>query len=414
MHRENEKVLSIPLLLAAYFHLIFTILTEEPTCEGRQRNYAGFVIGKIKFYEKREGMTLTIGSCIALLLLTFACLLYAAPIQIALAESVFLCLEVILPALYAMMIVSQLLIHTNAHMLLLRPFHWFSKKILRMPDVCLAIFLLSQLAGYPVGAKLLDLQLQSGVLSKRQASILSGVCFGSGPAFLFGTLSALTGDAGCRMLFYAMLFSNGVLLLLLTRFLHLPDIEPAPMRRLQADTLVRTVTQSGAALLQMCAMILFFRCLLAVVQASGVLSVLAMPLERLFPSELAAGLLSAFLEVTYLTQLPLATPLLFALFAALLSFGGVCVHLQIFAVTGGRLSPLWILLMRGIAAGLSALFCGIGCHFFPQVLLQQTAAFPVSAPAFQYSRTSPVASLLLVGATVLLLQSAAKQRQLRK
>lgn len=53
-------------------------------------------------------------------------------------------------------------------------------------------------------------------------------------------------------------------------------------------------------------------------------------------------------------------------------------------------------------------------YFFPQVLLQQTAAFPVSAPVFQYSRTSPVASLLLVGATVLLLHSAAKQRELRK
>ncbi len=357
---------------------------------------------------------MTIGSCILLLLLTFGCLLYAAPIQTALAESVFLCLEVILPALYAVMIASQLLIHTNAHMLLLRPFHWFSKKILRMPDVCLAIFLLSQLAGYPVGAKLLDLQLQKGMLSKRQASLLAGVCFGSGPAFLFGTLSTLTGNAGCRMLFYAMLFSNGILLLLLTRFLHLPDIQPAPMRRLQAETLVQTVTQSGAALLQMCAMILFFRCLLAVAQAAGVMSLLAVPLERLFSEEVAAGLLSAFLEITYLTQLFPCTPLLFSLFAALLSFGGICVHLQIFAVTGGRLSPICILAVRGMAAVLSALFCGIGCYFFPQVLLQQTAAFPVSAPVFQYSRTSPVASLLLVGATVLLLHSAAKQRALRK
>ena len=216
------------------------------------------------------------------------------------------------------------------------------------------------------------------------------------------------------MLFYAMLCSNGMLLLFLTRFLQLPDMQPASIRRLQANTLVQTVTQSGAALLQMCAMILFFRCLLAVAQASGLLSVLVIPLERLFSEKVAAGLLSAFLEVTYLTQLSPATPLLFALFAALLSFGGICVHLQIFAVTGGRLSPVWILLMRGMAAVLSALFCSIGCHFFPQVLLQQTAAFPVSAPAFQYSRTSPVASLLLVGATVLLLQSAAKQRQLRK
>ena len=105
---------------------------------------------------------MTVGTCILLLLLTVGCLVYAAPIHTALAEGVFLCLQVILPSLYAMMIAAQLLIRTNAHMLLLKPLHRFTQNVLRIPDVCLAIFLLSQIGGYPIGAKLLDNELQNG------------------------------------------------------------------------------------------------------------------------------------------------------------------------------------------------------------------------------------------------------------
>ena len=82
---------------------------------------------------------MTVGTCILLLLLTVGCLVYAAPIHTALAEGVFLCLQVILPSLYAMMILAQLLIRTNAHMLLLKPLHRFTQNVLRIPDVCLAI-----------------------------------------------------------------------------------------------------------------------------------------------------------------------------------------------------------------------------------------------------------------------------------
>ena len=111
---------------------------------------------------------MTVGTCILLLLLTVGCLVYAAPIHTALAEGVFLCLQVILPSLYAMMILTQLLIRTNAHTLLLKPLHRFTQNVLRIPDVCLAIFLLSQIGGYPIGAKLLDNELQNGTLRPKQ------------------------------------------------------------------------------------------------------------------------------------------------------------------------------------------------------------------------------------------------------
>ena len=174
---------------------------------------------------------------------------------------------------------------------------------------------------------------------------------------------------------------------------------------------METVTQSGAALLQMCAMILFFRCLMTVAQASGLYDLLTIPLQWRFPKNTAEGLLSAGLEITALTQLVPNTPLLLALFAALLAFGGICVHLQIFTITGGRLSLCWMLSLRVLAGGLAAGFCWIGCQVFPNAVVSPEIC-SVSAPAVQYSRTTPIASLFLVGATLLLLQAAAKQREL--
>lgn len=226
---------------------------------------------------------MTVGTCILLLLLTVGCLVYAAPIHTALAEGVFLCLQVILPSLYAMMIAAQLLIRTNAHTLLLKPLHRFTQNVLRIPDVCLAIFLLSQIGGYPIGAKLLDNELQKGTLRPKQAAILSGICFGSGPAFLFGTLSAQAGTSGCWLLFGSILLANFSLFIIACRFLKLPNLPTVSLQRLQAKTLVETVTQSGAALLQMCAMILFFRCLMTVAQASGLYALLTIPLQWGFP-----------------------------------------------------------------------------------------------------------------------------------
>lgn len=82
-------------------------------------------------------------------------------------------------------------------------------------------------------------------------------------------------------------------------------------------------------------------------------------------------------------------------FAALLAFGGICVHLQIFTITGGRLSLCWMLSLRVLAGGLAAGFCWIGCQVFPNAVVSPEIC-SVSAPAVQYSRTTPIASLFLV------------------
>ena len=118
---------------------------------------------------------------------------------------------------------------------------------------------------------------------------------------------------------------------------------------------------------------------------------LTIPLQWGFPKNTAEGLLSAGLEITALTQLVPNTPLLLALFAALLAFGGICVHLQIFTITGGRLSLCWMLSLRVLAGGLAAGFCWIGCQVFPNAVVSPEIC-SVSAPAVQYSRTTPIAS----------------------
>ena len=91
-------------------------------------------------------------------------------------------------------------------------------------------------------------------------------------------------------------------------------------------------------------------------------------------------------EISNCVALPLPVPLRIPVLAGLLSFGGVCVLLQICAVTGKTISVGNLVWARGFAGLLSGGICAAVLHFFPiavseQVLttsaVPQTAAHPV-------------------------------------
>ena len=95
-------------------------------------------------------------------------------------------------SLYAMMILSQLFLESGAWQALARPLRRFSTALFGLPESYFALFLLSQFAGYPVGASMLCTLTKQGVLSKEDASRLLCVCYGGGPAFLLGLLGTVS------------------------------------------------------------------------------------------------------------------------------------------------------------------------------------------------------------------------------
>lgn len=318
-----------------------------------------------------------------LLLMTAAAALNADAAADVLRLRIAYCLETLIPSLFGCMVLANMLTASGAAAWLgyrLR----FPARLMGIPPELLTVFLISQIAGYPVGAILLRQMAEQGRLHPDDAARASGACFGGGPAFLVGLAGVqLFGSAAAGGLILGACISVNLLLLILLRPRHgMAYDADVPAVRLSAELLTGSVSGAMRSLGGICGMVLFFG---AAMQLSG-MEKIRQPLLRALCTVL-----------TDITQLPallhcgLHFRILLALSAGLLAFGGICVHAQCIAlgVSGLRIGRLLLIRMAAAAAagGIVFLFAG---------LINLPESVPVFAPQVSVSRSgSPLPALLI-------------------
>lgn len=271
------------------------------------------------------------------------------------------CLTVIIPSLYIFTALSGLLIKSGIYKAIGRPFSFFSRHILRMKDEHFGIFLISSFAGYPIGAKLISEMYDSGKIKKAEAERLLCVCYSSGPPFLIGTVGmSLFGPqnalkAGLAMFLAIFLCSLAAAFVLLRK-------EPAPPVsaeklhiKLSADDLVSSVINGGKSMFVICAVIIFFAAFAEILSQTGIIRILSDSLSSvtgIFPEKSAVLIRSVF-EISNISELDVSSAALYPAAASLMSFGGICVLLQIKAMVGKRFSLKPFLTARIFCAALS-------------------------------------------------------------
>lgn len=335
------------------------------------------------------------GAAILLLTVFFLTAVHAEAAAAITAERLRLCLETLIPSLFGCMAASNLLIDSGAAAWLGSRLTRLSR-LLHLPPELLTVFLISQIAGYPVGTLLLCRMTAAQRLSKEAAGRFACICYGGGPAFLVGFAGArMFGSTplGWMMLGGCML-SNLLLLLL---FPHSPahDDFPAPAVRISADTLPRAVSGAMRSLCMICGMVLFFGQLMLLCDLTGITAALIrFGAEIGLPAQTVRALTAAVSDVTQLPMLfscGLSFRMLAALSAALLSFGGLCVQLQCTALSGGIVRPGKLLLIRLAAACITFLILYAASGFF-----DDSDAVSVLAQPAAVSRTgSPIPAILI-------------------
>lgn len=328
------------------------------------------------------------------------CVLFAGEIRLEMQNALTRCLTVIIPSLYAMMILSQLLIATGIWRVLAKPLHRLTPKLFGLPDACFALFLLSQFAGYPIGASMLRTLTENGTLRREDAGRMLCVCYGGGPAFLLGLL----GEIPCRSQMFLLIFSTNILsnlLLCMVLFRHHPvQLQHAGQMTSSVTTsaslLVQCTADAGRILLQLCGIILCFSAICAFLDVLGLFRMLAIGAKQLHLSFSVTDIARSILEITNAVELSLPFSVRIPVFTALLSFGGCCVILQIRAVSGDVIPMRHFILMRGIAAGLSALFCTVGMHFLLDISLDSTATAASATATVSKSPIFPTIMLLIM------------------
>lgn len=263
------------------------------------------------------------------------------------------CLETIVPSLFAFSAAAIFLQKSGLYRVVLKPFTLVLSKILRMDEELCGIFLLANIGGYPVGISLLSALVTDNRLSERDAARLMCCCFGSGPSFIIGIVGAgVFGSAAVGGVIFAACFLASLLVAFFVRTRGGFSLKPAPKQlSINSSTFVSSVNAAAKAMFSVCVMVVGFSVIAATLREIGV-NVL---FERIFAAlgvgENSGRVFPALLEITRIKEMsPTANAP--AICAALLSFGGVCVFLQISALAG-KIPLKRFLVSRIFAAALS-------------------------------------------------------------
>lgn len=328
------------------------------------------------------------------------CLLFPESVKAASAVGTERCISVIIPSLYAMMTASALLIGFGIISSAGRYISPVTRLIFGMNGETGAVFLFSMIAGYPVGAKMICSLYDRGRISKRSAEILSGLCFGSGTAFIFGC-AVSSAEAG-KPILLSNILANLITAVVLSPYLrknYVPDTKEKPV--FSANILNDSIVSSGRSMFGVCLCIIIFSVFSAMLRDLGLLRLIS----GMLPYNRGEELLCAILDVTAVSGISSDIPMI----SALLSFGGICVFFQITSIFRGKLSVMPLMLMRCITGVLSYGICRILMPYFITVETEY-----VFAPAGRlYREASPVPSVMLMIMTLVLIAESIKAKKQR-
>ncbi len=318
-------------------------------------------------------------------------------------SSIKVCVNVIIPSLFPFMTASGIIISSGLYYKLSIPFSPLSRHVFHLRADLFSIFLISSVGGYPIGAKLLTNLYESGNIDKETTEKMLGFCYMGGPAFFIGAAGMkIYQSTAVGMIIFASIFTANMIAMLLFGLRSPLPRKNTLGRRLNftLDGFLSSIDSGGIGIAKICAAIIFFASLLAVLEASGIIALLSQIISSLtnISPEVCRTFLRSMLEISNISAVPPDISFL-PIVTALLSFGGFCVILQVEGIIGGRLSTHNFLLSRIITMILSYFCCKILILTFNISNYIQVSA--LNGETIQ--QHSPIPSLFLLIMTILLL-----------
>lgn len=300
-------------------------------------------------------------------------------------DSLALCGQVVLPALFPFFVLSNLAVGLGLGQWLGRRLEPVMSPLFHVGGAGGAALALGLIGGYPVGAATARSLLEQGLCSREEAQRLLLFCNNAGPAFLLSVAGvSVFGRIEVGLLLLAVHWLSALLAGLLLR-----GNRTASRRSAAAEVplpsveglLPRAVSGALSSSLQVSAYVVLFGVLLGLCQAAGA--------GRLALPPALSALFTGLLELTNgISALPgLSSPTLrLSLCGFLLGWGGLSVHCQTAALLEGsglRLLPyLGAKALQGLlSAGLLALTAPLCRELLPTSQTGQTLTLSQLFPA---------------------------------
>lgn len=328
------------------------------------------------------------------------------------------CLIILVPSLFPFMALSTYLVKSGISDAMGKFLGPVTRVLFRLPGYTAATILMSMVGGFPVGARGIAALHQQGSITDRQAARMASFCVNAGPAFVISVVGVgLLGNPTAGALLLCAQLGASILLGFLLKFSEPKEslsTAPAQKAKYSSSPLIDSTVDAARGTMNLCAFVILFSVLIALLREIGAAAFLAQFLLRLgMPSAVCGAALSVIMEVTGGCFDIAALGGSAMLFAFAMGWGGLCVHFQV-------LSSLTKIPFSRSMFFAHQLIKGIFSAIFAVVLFQ---IFPQAAPAFEntsralngeLSGTPAAAAALVVLCIVLLCSVGAERLEFRK
>lgn len=331
----------------------------------------------------------------AVFALCFTIGLFAQPEAAAagISDGLLLCVKVIIPSLFPFIALAAFISKSGVADWLGRRLSPVTRLLFHMPGTAACTILMGMIGGYPVGSKMIAGLYQEQKINRQDAHRLFLYCVNPGPAFAISAVGvSVLGSRQSGLLLFASLLLSSVFLGVLSGIVHRKDpVDSAgkgqEKRQSLADAYVESVADASGTMYGICAWVVLFSSIITLI------CLLPMPPQ-------IHTLVSCILECSRgVSSLPVhSLPLL----AAILGWGGVCVHCQVLPyVLKTGMSPLRFLLGRAAHAATAYAAARILLLLFPQpVTAFSSGAQPL--PAFAAGSIPAAVGLLVMSGLLIL------------
>ena len=301
---------------------------------------------------------------ISLLIIFFAVLLirYSKEVSIAITLSIESCLKIVIPSLFAFMVISNLLIKSNIYVLISKPFYLISKYLFRIPPELFSIFILSNIGGYPIGAKLLTELIDEKKIDKSTAENMMCYCYCNSPSFFAGAVGVVVfNDFFIGLIAYFSIVIANILIAILIGFKNkIPQKNKVKLNiKLNPGILIDSITTAAKILFIICAMLIFFAAVIAILSSSGFLNTLSNTFMKLIGSNnnIAESSVMSIIEISKVSTMSKNCYGYLPLITCIAAFGGICVITQIIGITSGKINLKKFAISRIFHIAMSGIIC---------------------------------------------------------
>ncbi len=240
----------------------------------------------------------------------------------AIRGSISVCTETLIPSLFAYMLLSTIIIQSPVYSYITFPLWFILKRIIKLDRKLFSILLISQIAGYPTGIKLLNDYVRENPEKISIAQKIAPACYSSGPAFSVGIVGNVlfhSKQAGL-ICFLANVMSNLIAAVFITRK-NKNRYETTDIINIKSNKTITNATLSTAkAMLIVCLSMIVFNTLYTLIE-------MLISLDDDFK---IYHIIKSLWEITNIRN---ATNISVPIASFLLSLGGLCVLYQIYSIS---------------------------------------------------------------------------------